>query len=57
MDFIGREKEIALLDAEFNKDHSLVIIKGRRRVGKSRLIEEFVRNKEHIYYETDNETK
>lgn len=57
MDFIGREKEIALLDAEFNKGHSLVIIKGRRRVGKSRLIEEFVRNKEHIYYETDNETK
>ena len=48
---------MALLNAEFDKDHSLVMIKGRRRVGKSRLIEEFVKDKEHIYYETDSETK
>ena len=57
MNFMGREKEMTLLDAEFRKDHSLVIIKGRRRVGKSRLIEEFLKDKEHIYYETDSETK
>lgn len=48
MDFMGREKEMTLLDAEFRKDHSLVIIKGRRRVGKSRLIEEFLKDKEHV---------
>ena len=52
MDFMGREKEMTLLDAEFRKDHSLVIIKGRRRVGKSRLIEEFLKDKEHLYYPT-----
>lgn len=57
MDFMGREKEMTLLDAEFRKDHSLVIIKGRRRVGKSRLIDEFLKDKEHLYYETDSETK
>lgn len=57
MDFMGREKEMTLLDAEFRKNHSLVIIKGRRRVGKSRLIEEFLKDKEHLYYETDSETK
>lgn len=35
MDFIGREKEMSLLNEEFSKDHSLIIIKGRRRVGKA----------------------
>lgn len=40
--FIGRDKELAIL-----KDHthkivaSLIVIRGRRRIGKSRLIEEF----------------
>ena len=43
MDFIGREKEMSLLNEEFSKDHSFIIIKGRRRVGKSRLIEEFLK--------------
>ena len=57
MDFIGREKEMSLLNKEFSKDHSLIIIKGRRRVGKSRLIEEFLKDKEHLYCEIDNETK
>ena len=57
MDFIGREKEMSLLNEEFSKDHSFIIIKGRRRVGKSRLIEEFLKDKEHLYYEIDSETK
>ena len=57
MDFIGREKEMSLLNKEFSKDHSLIIIKGGRRVGKSRLIEEFLKDKEHLYCEIDNETK
>ena len=57
MEFIGRDKEIALLKAEFAKEHSLVIIKGRRRVGKSRLIEEFLKDKEHLYFEINSETR
>ena len=57
MDFIGREKEMSLLNKEFSKDHSLIIIKGGRRVGKSRLIEEFLKDKEHLYCEIDNDTK
>ncbi len=57
MEFMGRDEEMSLLNAEFGKDHSLVIIRGRSKVGKTRLIEEFVRDKEHIHFETANETK
>ncbi len=44
--FIGRQSELqALQDLFDKKTASLVVIKGRRRVGKTRLIEEFARNK------------
>lgn len=47
--FIGREKELALLNSFLDKQSaSLIAIKGRRRIGKSRLIEEFAKNK--TYY-------
>jgi len=57
MDFIGREKEMELLNREFGRESSLVIIKGRRRVGKSRLITEFLKDKDHLYYEVDSESR
>lgn len=44
--FIGREHELRTFDNIFNKDSaSLVVLKGRRRIGKSRLAEEFARDK------------
>lgn len=44
--FIGRQKELSDLKQLFlKKTASLVVIKGRRRIGKSRLVEEFARNK------------
>ncbi len=40
--FIGRESELAKLKGLFDKQSaSLVVVRGRRRIGKSRLIEEF----------------
>lgn len=40
--FIGRKKELRQLNTLLKKDSaSLVVIKGRRRIGKSRLIEEY----------------
>jgi hypothetical protein len=40
--FIGREKELESLRGLFNKkSSSLVVIRGRRRIGKSRLAEEY----------------
>ena len=42
--FIGRKRELSLLNQLVKKDSaSLVAIKGRRRIGKSRLITEFGR--------------
>jgi len=44
--FYGRKGELDLLDNLTNKKSaSLIVIKGRRRVGKSRLIEEFAKGK------------
>jgi AAA+ ATPase superfamily predicted ATPase len=44
--FVGRKQELQLLnDLLEKKIASLVVIKGRRRIGKSRLVQEFVRSK------------
>lgn len=46
MKFIGRKKELEPLELPLKKKStSLVVIRGRRRVGKSRLIKEFVSDK------------
>jgi hypothetical protein len=43
--FIGREKQLQKLKQEFeSRSASLVVVKGRRRIGKSRLIQEFGKN-------------
>lgn len=42
--FVGRKHELRLLSDLFEKKvASLVVIKGRRRIGKSRLVEEFAK--------------
>ncbi len=44
--FVGRKKELEKLNSLFlKKSASLIVIKGRRRIGKSRLIEEFAKGK------------
>lgn len=46
MKFVGRKKEMESLELILKKNSaSLVVIRGRRRIGKSRLIKEFVSNK------------
>jgi AAA+ ATPase superfamily predicted ATPase len=43
--FIGRKRELSILQGLTQKTTaSLVVIKGRRRIGKSRLIQEFSKN-------------
>ena len=45
MNFVGRERELELLNGLRSKrSASLVVIRGRRRIGKSRLAEEFGRS-------------
>ena len=49
--FIGRKKELKALESVFDKDgFGMTVIYGRRRVGKSTLIKEFVKNKRVIFY-------
>lgn len=48
--FIGRQAELQALSKLFKKNvASLVVIQGRRRIGKSRLVEEFA--KKHTFYQ------
>lgn len=50
--FIGRQTELASLAQEFAADRpSLVVVYGRRRVGKSTLIQEAVRGIPHVLYQ------
>ncbi len=44
--FIGREKELDTLERAYSKDcFQFFVIYGRRRVGKTRLMVEFVKEK------------
>jgi len=47
--FIDREIELTHLEKIYHKSGlKFVIITGRRRIGKSRLIKEFIKNKDHL---------
>lgn len=50
MEFIGRKREMKKLEAEYSRDSSFVVIYGRRRVGKTTLIKEFLKNKTAFYF-------
>lgn len=50
MKFIGRKAELAKLNAEYERDGSFVVIYGRRRVGKTTLIKEFLKKKTAFYF-------
>ena len=49
--FIGRERELASLKEFYDRDGiGMTVIYGRRRIGKSTLIAEFVKDKKAIFY-------
>lgn len=52
MTFIGRDSELRELNALYRSPGSkLVVIHGRRRVGKSTLIEQFIKSKPALHFE------
>lgn len=53
IDFINRERELNFLQDMYSKTGGLVIIYGRRRVGKTELIKKFIEGKKHLYYLAD----
>ena len=50
MKFIGRKREMEKLESDYSRDSSFVVIYGRRRVGKTTLIKEFLKDKTAFYF-------
>ena len=49
--FIGREREMGTLERLYQSDaFEFVVIYGRRRVGKTTLISEFIKDKKAVFY-------
>lgn len=56
--FVDREKELEYLNSEYNKKQSsLIILYGRRRIGKTSLIKEFGKDKNMLYFLATEETE
>ena len=55
--FVGREKELSVLERMYAKsDFQMAVIYGRRRVGKTALIDEFVKDKRCLYFTAQQKT-
>jgi len=54
MRFYGREKELELMELLNSKKPGFLVVTGKRRVGKTELIKEFIRNKNALYYFVDS---
>ena len=49
--FLGRHVELSELNCQYKKKgFRFVVVYGRRRVGKTALIAEFIKDKDHIFY-------
>ncbi|MBB6062773.1 hypothetical protein HNP65_001225 [Thermosipho japonicus] len=58
MKFVDRIDEIKFLEKEYNKKtSSFIVLYGRRRVGKTRLIKEFIKNKDSVYFLATEESE
>ena len=58
--FVGREKELEILNVELNKRSSSILIFGKRKIGKTTLIKKAClrhNNKPYIYFECIKDTE
>lgn len=56
--FVDREQEMATLQSEYGREgSSLVVLYGRRRVGKTTLISEFIRDKKALFFLASEESE
>lgn len=56
--FVDREQEMETLQSEYEKDGSaLVVLYGRRRVGKTTLISEFIKDKNALFFLASEESE
>lgn len=57
MNFVNRQQEMKTLNKEFEKNLSFTVIYGRRRVGKTTLIKEFIKDKKAFYFFADKQNE
>lgn len=56
--FVDREQEMNTLQSEYQRDgSSLVVLYGRRRVGKTTLISEFIKDKKALFFLASEESE
>ena len=56
--FIDREQELETLESEYERDGaSLVILYGRRRVGKTTLVSEFIKDRNALFFLASEESE
>ena len=49
--FIGRKQELDFLESKYAEDRAqLIVLYGRRRVGKTETLREFCREKPHVFF-------
>ena len=57
-EFIDREDKLASLEREYDREgSSLVVIYGRRRVGKTKLITKFIEDKNALFFLASEESE
>ena len=55
--FVGRKKELKQLNNAFkSKNKELGVIYGRRRIGKTKLIDHFVSDKPHLFFQAKEDS-
>jgi len=53
--FIDRREELSFLEEKYNSNSfEFVLVYGRRRIGKTRLIKEFIKDKDALYFLCEN---
>lgn len=51
MEFINREKELAFLEGKWKEQRAqLIVLWGKRRIGKTELVKQFIKDKPHVYF-------
>jgi len=55
MEFVNRKAELSILEKNYrNHGFCFIPVYGRRRIGKTRLIQEFIKGKDSIYFLADS---
>ena len=56
--FVNRTEELDFLEKAYHsKQAEMIVIYGRRRIGKTTLIQQFIANKRSLYYMADKQSE